>query len=151
MSIHLCSRRVALQVLARGGAAGAFVGACGGPSGTPAAPIGTVEAGLAIDYPVGSLEPVGNLPLAVGRDAKGLYAMTLTCTHTGCNMATDGDVSPSGVYCGCHGSRFDANGGVTRGPARDDLAHFAVTVDANGVITVHGDHEVDAATRTAVA
>ena len=151
MSIHVCSRRVALKVLASSGAAGAFVSACGAPSGTQPTPVGTIEAGLVTDYPVGSLEPVGTLPLAVGRDAKGLYAMSLTCTHTGCNMAQDGNVSPGGVVCGCHGSRFDVNGAVTRGPAQDDLAHFAVTVDASGTITVHGDQTVGATSRTPAA
>jgi len=151
MPIHVCSRRVALKVLAQGGAAGAFASACGGPSGASPASVGTLEVGQVTDYPVGSLEPVGNQPVAVGRDAKGLYAMTLTCTHTGCNMAIDGDVMPTGVRCGCHGSVFDANGAVVRGPAQDDLVHFAVTVDMNGVVTVHGDHEVAATTRTMVA
>jgi Rieske Fe-S protein len=113
--------------------------------------VGTFEAGLVTDYPVGSLEPVGTEPVAIGRDAKGLYAMTLTCTHAGCNMATQGDVAPNGVVCACHGSRFDANGAVVRGPAQDDLAHFAVTVDANGVITVHGDQQVAPTTRTPAA
>lgn len=149
MSIH-CSRRVALKVLA-GGGAGVVVAGCGAPSGAQPAQVGTIEAGVVADYPVGSLEAVGNTAVAVGRDAKGLYAMTLTCTHAGCNMAIDGNVSASGVYCSCHGSVFDANGGVTHGPAREPLAHFALTVDANGTITVHGDEEVDAATRTAVA
>lgn len=150
MSIHLCSRRVALKILA-GGGAGAVVGACGAPSGTQPAQVGTIEAGVLADYPVGSLESVGNSAVAVGRDAKGLYAMTLTCTHAGCNMAIDGNVSASGVYCSCHGSQFNANGDVTRGPAREPLAHFAITVDASGTITVHGDQEVDAAARTPAA
>jgi len=150
MSIHRCSRRVALEALA-GGGAGAVVGACGAPTGTPPTQVGTIEAGVLADYPVGSLEALGNSPVAVGRDAKGLYAMTLTCTHAGCNMAIDGNVSASGVYCSCHGSQFDANGGVTHGPAREPLAHFAITVDASGTITVHGDQEVDAAVRTPAA
>lgn len=151
MSSHVCSRRIALKVLAAGGVAGTFAGACGAPAGTPPTAVGTVQAGLVQDYPVGSLEAVGTLPVAVGRDAKGLYAMTLTCTHAGCNMAQDGNVSSSGIFCSCHGSQFDANGAVTRGPAHADLEHFAVTVDASGTITVHGDQKVDATVRTAVA
>ena len=73
-------------------------------------PVGTVEAGLVADYPVGSLEPVGTMALAVGRDAKRLYALTLTCTHAGCNMAVDGNVSAGGIVCTCHGSRFERPG-----------------------------------------
>lgn len=151
MASPICSRRLALKVLAAGGAAGTLSTACSGPAGTTPDPVGTVQAGVVTDYPVGSLEAVGNLALAVGRDAGGLYAMTLTCTHAGCNMATNGYVSASGVVCSCHGSRFNATGGVTQGPAQDPLAHFAVTVDASGTITVHGDQTVAASVRTPVA
>jgi Rieske Fe-S protein len=151
MSDHVCSRRIALKILAAGGAAGTFASACSSPAGSTPDAVGTVQAGLVSDYPVGSLEPVGNLAVAVGRDAKGLYAMTLTCTHAGCNMAVDGNVSPSGIVCSCHGSQFDANGGVTRGPAQEALTHFAVTVDASGTITVHGDQTVAATVRAPVA
>ncbi len=151
MQNHVCSRRIALKVLAAGGAAGTLASACSGPAGAAPAPVGVVQAGLVSSYPVGSLEPVGNLALAVGRDAKGLYAMTLTCTHEGCNMAVEGNVSASGIVCSCHGSQFDANGGVTRGPAQETLTHFAVTVDASGTITVHGDQTVAASARTPVA
>jgi Rieske Fe-S protein len=153
MPNHVCSRRIVLKVLAAGGAAGTLASACSSPAGSGADPnpVGTVQAGIVADYPVGSLEAVGNLPVAVGRDANGLYALTLTCTHSGCNMATEGNVSASGILCGCHGSRFDANGGVTRGPAQSPLAHYAVTVDASGTITVHGDQTVAASVRTAVA
>ena len=151
MQNHICSRRIALKVLAAGGAAGTLGSACSGPAGATPDAVGVVQAGLVSSYPVGSLEPVGNLALAVGRDEKGLYAMTLTCTHAGCNMAVDGNVSPGGIVCSCHGSQFDANGRVTRGPAQEALAHFAVTVDASGTITVHGDQTVAATARTKVA
>lgn len=150
MPAQVCSRRVALKILAAEGAGGVLVSACSSPSGTAPDSVGTVQAGLVTDYPVGSLEALGTAAVAVGRDEKGLYAMTLTCTHAGCNMALDGTVSPSGIDCNCHGSRFDANGGVTRGPAQDPLTHFAVTVDASGAITVHGDQTVAASVRTPV-
>jgi cytochrome b6-f complex iron-sulfur subunit len=145
MSADACSRRSLLKIFA----GGAAVGACASPSADPE-PFGTVQAGTVPDYPVGSLEPVGTLPVALGRDEGGLYAMTLTCSHTGCNMAIDGDVSSSGAYCWCHGSRFDANGSVTHGPAEKPLAHFQVTVDADGVITIDGDTRVARNVRTPV-
>jgi Rieske Fe-S protein len=91
------------------------------------------------------------MAVAVGRDGSGLYALTLTCTHAGCNMAVDGSVSPNGIDCACHGSQFDANGKVTRGPAQEALTHYAVTVDASGAVTVHGDQTVAATVRTPVA
>jgi thiosulfate dehydrogenase [quinone] large subunit len=83
----------------------------------------------------------------LARDNDGLYAMTSTCTHEGCPVAPAG----STLYCSCHGSRFDSNGGVLAGPANASLAHFAVTVDATGAITVRGSMQVPAAERTPVA
>jgi Rieske Fe-S protein len=76
--------------------------------------------------------------------------MTLTCTHTGCDMGTNGSVSPQGLFCGCHGSEFDANGNVLHGPARYPLDHFAVTVDETGNLTIHGDQVVAATERLTV-
>jgi cytochrome b6-f complex iron-sulfur subunit len=147
------SRRRFLTVLAAGAFASALDAGCSSPSGgVGPAHIGTVDAGNVSEYPVGSLGAVDAQPVAVGRDAQGVYAMTLTCTHAGCNMAVDGSVSFSaGLACACHGSRFDRNGNVTQGPATKPLVHFKVTIDASGEITVHGDQQVSESTRTAVA
>jgi Rieske Fe-S protein len=112
--------------------------------------IGEVVAGNIRDLPSGSLQAVGTLPVALGRDDGGVYAMTLTCTHTGCNMAIDGQVGPGGIFCACHGSRFDANGAVNKGPARRPLAHYAVDVDLDGNVTINGERTVAAETRTPV-
>ena len=128
--------------------AGAPLLACSGAVPEPAA-IGQVDAGLTSSYPVGSLEPIGNVAVALGHDAAGFYALTLTCTHEGCNIAVDGAVSGSGIGCGCHGATFDANGRVTGGPAKADLTHFAVKIDSvTGAITIDGDTRVSASTRT---
>jgi Rieske Fe-S protein len=46
-------------------------------------------------------------------------ALSLECTHLGCRVAP----RPAGGFaCPCHGSRFDADGRVTSGPARRPLA-----------------------------
>jgi Rieske Fe-S protein len=76
--------------------------------------------------------------------------MTLTCTHQGCNIASGGTVSAQGIECGCHGSRFDVNGNVTRGPAESPLQHFAVSVDGAGALTIHSGQAVDSGTRLKV-
>ncbi len=87
----------------------------------------------------------------IGRDAGGLYAVTSTCTHKGCDVTAEGAGANVSLFCPCHGSRFDRNGGVTQGPASAPLAHFAVEVDVTGDVSVHGDIQVDAATRVMVA
>jgi Rieske Fe-S protein len=120
------------------------------PACASAAPqsFGDVTAGNAADLAVGEIKAVSGAPCFVGRDAAGIYAMTTTCTHAGCDMANG--VQGSTVFCACHGSQFDAQGNVLRGPAQLPLVHFAVTVDTAGVITVHGAQEVDPSTRVAI-
>ncbi len=124
--------------------------ACGNEP-VPPDPIGDVPVGNVTDLAVGELRAVDTLPVCIGRDDKGVYAMTLTCPHEGCNMAMRGTVDFTGIYCRCHGSRFSNNGDVTKGPAEDDLTHFQVEIDADGNMTIHGGVEVSAGTRTPVA
>ncbi|HEY4157824.1 MAG TPA: Rieske 2Fe-2S domain-containing protein [Polyangiaceae bacterium] len=146
---HGESRRRFLRVLAGSTVVG--VAGCGS-AGVGPAPIGDVPAGNVSDLPVDTLRPLGNgIPGAIGRDAGGVYALTLTCSHAGCNMATDGTVSFAGMDCSCHGSHFDNNGDVTGGPAPDPLQHFAVEIDSAGMMTVHGGQYVSPSVRTLVA
>ena len=49
-----------------------------------------------------------------------------------------------------HALKFDADGTVTRGPARDALQHYAVTIAADGTLTVDGSQPVSGSTRTPV-
>lgn len=121
---------------------------CTGSSG-PAA-FGDVSAGNAKDIAVGSLAVVGSEPVMLGRDSGGLYAMTITCTHQGCDVEPSGSGSSIRVRCPCHGSQFDGNGAVTQGPAGSPLAHFAVDIDASGAVTIHGGKQVGATVRTPV-
>jgi cytochrome b6-f complex iron-sulfur subunit len=142
---HDCSRRRFLTVLG----AGSVAGIASGCSQDPAEPeqFGTVSAGNVADLPEGTLRAIDGAPAYIGRDADGVYAMTSTCTHEGCDMIAEGSVNASGVYCACHGSRFDANGSVQSGPADKPLAHFAVEIGDDGVITVHGESQVAASIR----
>ncbi len=137
-------------VLAGVGMGAAGTVACGQGPGVQPASLGDVPAGNVSNLPVGSLRVVGGQPACIGRDSGGVYAMTLTCTHAGCDIGATGDVSPSGLLCGCHGSRFDANGNVVSGPAPSPLDHFAVSVDQAGELTIHGGQVVDAGQRLAV-
>ena len=145
---HRLGRRRFL-VLAGVGAGAAGI-ACGPGNGVQPASVGDVTAGNVSGLPVGSLRVVSGQPVCIGRDSGGVYAMTLTCTHAGCDIGATGDVSPAGLLCGCHGSRFDANGNVLSGPAPSPLEHFAVSVDKAGDLTIHGGQVVDSGQRLAV-
>jgi cytochrome b6-f complex iron-sulfur subunit len=148
------SRRRFLQVLAAGAATTAAAGAlsaCSGQSGSGAPePVGDVTAGNISSLQVGTVMSVPGAAVFVGRDSNGVYAMTTTCTHAGCDMSS-GQAISTRIVCGCHGSQFDLNGDVVNGPANSPLVHYAVSVDASGAITVHGTQEVSAATRSPVA
>jgi cytochrome b6-f complex iron-sulfur subunit len=135
-------RRTFLKIL--GGAAAANACTAGG---VPPAQVGNVSAGNASDLATGALQAIPGEPVCIGRDANGVYAMTLICTHQGCDIGQNGTVSPSGLYCACHGSAFDVHGNVVRGPAPSPLAHFAVSADAMGNLTVHTGTEVDPSSR----
>jgi Rieske Fe-S protein len=145
MSVH--DRRGFLRIVVGAGVACA---GCAGADGSSAKTFGDVSGGNASALAVGGVQAVSGAPAFLGRDAKGLYAMTTTCTHQACDLASSGTISADRITCGCHGSQFDKTGEVLHGPASSPLQHFAVTVDANGAITVHGGQPVSSDTRTAV-
>ena len=131
-------------------AGAALLCACSKSDGSPAA-FGDVSAGNVKDVPIGGIDVVSGAPALLARDSGGLYAMTITCTHQGCDVEPVGSGSSTVLDCPCHGSQFDANCNVIRGPAGSPLVHFAVDVSAAGDITIHGGRQVPATTRTAVA
>ncbi len=72
-------------------------------------------------------------------DAQGFYAISAVCTHLGCVVARQGNGS---FFCPCHGSRFDSQGKVVKGPAPKALAHLALSVSSDGQLTVDHDKQV---------
>jgi Rieske Fe-S protein len=137
--LFLAGASTGLAVLA------AAVPGCANPTGTP--PTGQVGAGNLSALAVGALLVMTNF--AVGRDANGIYAMSAVCTHAGCLLDDGASTIAAGLGCPCHGSTFDGNGSVTAGPARSPLEHYAVSIAADGSITVDGSQTVSASTRTA--
>jgi len=141
--------QVSRRALLKGGLGGTValaLPACG-PNNAP--PSGPVTAGNIANVTVGSLEIVPGESVVLGRDEAGLYAMSAVCTHAGCLVSAQGPAT-AGLYCACHGSRFDSSGAVTRGPAGSPLQHYQVDVASDGTITVRGDISVASDARTAV-
>lgn len=68
----------------------------------------------------------------IRRDRK-LLVLSATCTHKGCKVRVSPDQS---FYCKCHGSRFDRDGRVTRGPATRDLPKLQVRTDERNHLLV---------------
>lgn len=69
--------------------------------------------------------------VAVVRDAEGVFAVSLICTHLGCVVKP----SATGFDCPCHGSKFAPDGSVTHGPAPVALNWIEVS-GADGDYTV---------------
>ncbi|MEN8241155.1 MAG: ubiquinol-cytochrome c reductase iron-sulfur subunit [Chloroflexota bacterium] len=66
------------------------------------------------------------------RDDAGLYAVSATCTHLGCNINGEEDK----FVCPCHGSQFDLSGRVLQGPATTALAHYLVSLSEDGLVVI---------------
>lgn len=60
--------------------------------------------------------------VAVLRQGERVYALNLVCTHLGCTV----NVTPTGLVCPCHGSAFDREGRVLKGPADRALERYQV-------------------------
>ena len=89
-----------------------------------------VGAPLQFDYPFG-------YPNLLFKKADGsLVALSLLCTHVCCVCSYDS--GSNNIYCPCHGSVFDAEGNVLKGPASTSLPKVLLRVDGAGNIFPSG-------------
>ncbi len=91
------------------------------------------------------LGPAGNYPSAkpvlvadgravlVQRAPGEFRALSTTCPHLGCTV----EFKDGAFACPCHGSRFDGEGALVRGPATRGLAALRVEIDARGHVILH--------------
>jgi len=93
------------------------------------------DIGPAEDYPAGSRSLIAEVPALLIHDQNGFSALSLVCTHLGCTIAQNG----TGFACPCHGSRYDADGNVLRGPAQKPLRHLRVEVGSDQHVILHTD------------
>jgi Rieske Fe-S protein len=77
--------------------------------------------------PEGATNPLYVLRLDDGRFA----VISPICTHQGCTV----DIQGPRLVCPCHGSTYDREGRVLRGPAQRSLGQFTATV-ADGVLVI---------------
>jgi cytochrome b6-f complex iron-sulfur subunit len=88
--------------------------------------------GFSGDYPIGSVTPIPEARALILRDEVGFYALSSSCTHLGCTLGTE--ASP--FECPCHGSRFNQDGFVIRGPAIRPLTGLELTLAQDGRLLV---------------
>ncbi len=72
--------------------------------------------------------------VALMRDGAGVLALSLVCTHLGCTVG----VTPGGLVCPCHGSSFDRQGKVLKGPADRPLTRLPVREDGEMIEVLEG-------------
>lgn len=66
-------------------------------------------------------------PVIIVRNSVGNYtALSMSCPHEGCTV---NHPSNGIIRCDCHGSQFDLNGNVQRGPATTALYRYKTTYD----------------------
>jgi len=90
------------------------------------------RAGKPGTFPLGTRLPLSRQRCTIIRTASGLAAISNTCTHLGCVVAT----TEVGFDCPCHGSRFDPDGAVLGGPAPRPLAWFRLAHSPRGEVGV---------------
>jgi cytochrome b6-f complex iron-sulfur subunit len=80
------------------------------------------------NYAPGSRTVLPEVPALLIHTENDFSALSLVCTHLGCTVEN----LPDGFTCPCHGSRFDLQGKVKRGPATKPLSSLRVESTPNG-------------------
>jgi cytochrome b6-f complex iron-sulfur subunit len=88
------------------------------------------DLGLVSDYAPGSRTILPEVPAVLIRGEQGFTALSLVCPHLGCTVESQ----PEGFACPCHGSRFDSQGKVMRGPASQPLTVLRLETALDGKI-----------------
>lgn len=91
------------------------------------------DAGPADGFADGSRTLLPQVPAVLIKEAHGFNAISLVCTHLGCTVET----KPDGFACPCHGSRFDPQGRITRGPAAQPLKVLRTEITADGRLHIY--------------
>jgi cytochrome b6-f complex iron-sulfur subunit len=86
-------------------------------------------------YPIGSHTVRPDIPAVIYNRGGEVMVYSLTCTHLGCTVEQDGGE----FACPCHGSRFDKNGVVLKGPAQKPLQKLRVDVLEDNTLRLYTD------------
>lgn len=84
--------------------------------------------------PVGQAYVPPGRSVAVFRDPSGVWAVSAVCTHLGCIVKATAE----GFECPCHGSKFAADGSVTKGPAPRALDWLKVSAGGGSLVIDEG-------------
>ncbi len=123
---------------------------------------GVFDIGAPADYAALGFHKVTNLGsnVLLVRDSMGLYALSSLCTHSCCDMNKKQGVQDIGtvttsngvqqIRCNCHGSRFNPDGTVAKGPASTPLHAYGLSLGCDGILYVDTTKTVPNTQRLAV-
>jgi nitrite reductase/ring-hydroxylating ferredoxin subunit len=101
---------------------------------------GPLDVGSTADYAGdGIFDKFAAEQVMIVREGKRLYACSAICTHKERTLKVVQDQ----LRCPSHGSRFDAEGKVVKGPAKKELSRFGISADAAGKLTVDRSKRFD--------
>lgn len=133
-------RRAFLDCTAVAAACAALPG-CAALVATPVTPV-RGEVRLALRNFAALSRPGGYLRIRPTGSATALYVLALddgafavvspVCTHLGCTVGIEG----AQLLCPCHGSMYDREGRVLRGPAMRALERFPAVVTPEGDLVI---------------
>lgn len=117
-------------------AAAVAVAACSSPSTTSASEPASSEAAGSGPLTATTAVPVGSGiivdDLVVTQPTAGVFkGFSAACPHAGCNVSkvTDGK-----IICPCHGSAFNLDGSVDKGPATKPLESKTISVQGDSIV-----------------
>jgi len=133
-------RRLFLQV-SSGVVAATVIPGCAAMVATPVTPVNG-EIRLAVRNYAQLEQPGGFLKLRPSGAGSPIYVLALeagafsvvssVCTHLQCTVNIDG----ASLVCPCHGSTYDREGRVLRGPAERPLTRYAAAMNAAGELVI---------------
>lgn len=97
------------------------------------------KAGKPDDFPDGSVTFLEEERVFLVRKGNAFRCLSAICTHLGCTV----NRTSQGYHCPCHGSVFDDQGSVKRGPAPRALEWFLVTLSKDSRLLVDKNQRVN--------
>lgn len=95
------------------------------------------------NFPVGTVKKLDEKGVFIFSNDDGLHAISSVCTHLGCIV----NVTDWGFQCPCHGSRYNADGKVTGGPAPRSLSWLEIGQGIDGSLHVDAAKSVPVGTK----
>jgi len=90
------------------------------------------DLGPASSYFAGKMVIRPDIPAIIKVTGEGIIAISLVCTHLGCTVEENKE--GEGFTCPCHGSRYNKDGRLLKGPANKDLIRYRIEELEDGTL-----------------